>query len=43
VFNSDASVYGGQNMGNGGATIPSLHGRINTKIPANGFVVLARQ
>jgi 1,4-alpha-glucan branching enzyme len=43
VFNSDAAVYGGQNMGNGGATIPSLHGRINTKIPANGFVVLARQ
>ncbi|HLZ34188.1 MAG TPA: alpha-amylase family glycosyl hydrolase [Nitrospira sp.] len=43
VFNSDASVYGGQNMGNGGATIPSSHGCINTKIPANGFVVLARQ
>lgn len=43
VFNSDAAVYGGQNMGNGGAIIPSSHGCINAKIPANGFVVLARQ
>lgn len=43
VFNSDAAVYGGQNMGNGGATLSSSNGCINTKIPANGFVVLARQ
>ena len=43
VFNSDAAVYGGQNMGNGGTTISSSNGCINTKIPANGFVVLARQ
>ncbi len=43
VFNSDASVYGGWNMGNEGAVIHSSHGCINTKIPANGFVVLARQ
>ncbi|MBI5891027.1 MAG: alpha amylase C-terminal domain-containing protein [Nitrosomonadales bacterium] len=43
IFNSDASVYGGHNMGNGGTTILSSHGCINTKIPANGFVVLARQ
>ncbi len=43
IFNSDASVYGGHNTGNGGAVIPSSRGRLNTKIPANGFVVLARQ
>jgi 1,4-alpha-glucan branching enzyme len=43
VFNSDAAVYGGWNMGNGGAVIPSSGGRINMKVPANGLVVLARQ
>lgn len=43
VFNSDAAVYGGQNMGNGGATIPSSQGRLNVVIPANGFVVLVKQ
>ena len=43
IFNSDATVYGGKNMGNGGGTITSSHGGLNMKIPANGFVVLARQ
>jgi 1,4-alpha-glucan branching enzyme len=43
IFNSDASIYGGQNVGNDGATIGSAHGRFNLIIPANGFVVLVKQ
>jgi 1,4-alpha-glucan branching enzyme len=43
VFNSDAAIYGGQNVGNAGAAIPSFDGRLNVVIPANGFVVLVRQ
>jgi len=43
VFNSDAAIYGGQNMGNRGAVIPSNHGRIDVVIPASGFVVLVKQ
>jgi len=43
IFNSDAAVYGGQNVGNGGATIPSSQGRLNVVIPANGFVVFVKQ
>jgi len=43
IFNSDAAIYGGQNVGNGGATIPSAGGRIQTVIPANGFVILVKQ
>jgi 1,4-alpha-glucan branching enzyme len=43
IFNSDAAIYGGQNVGNGGATIPSNEGRLNVVIPANGFVVFVKQ
>jgi 1,4-alpha-glucan branching enzyme len=43
VFNSDAAIYGGQNMGNGGAIIPSNQGRLNVVIPASGFVVFVKQ
>jgi 1,4-alpha-glucan branching enzyme len=43
VFNSDAAPYGGQNTGNQGAIIPSVQGRINLTLPANGFVVLVKQ
>ena len=43
VFNSDAAIYGGQNIGNGGATISSNQGRLNVVIPANGFVVFVKQ
>ena len=43
IFNSDAAIYGGQNMGNGGATIPSNQGRLNVMIPASGFVVFVKQ
>src|SRR5699024_6703128 len=42
VFNSDASIYGGQNVGNFGATIPSSFNRLNAVIPANGFVVFLK-
>ena len=43
IFNSDAAIYGGQNVGNGGAIIPSNQGRLNVVIPANGFVVFVKQ
>jgi 1,4-alpha-glucan branching enzyme len=43
IFNSDAGVYGGQNIGNGGAIVPSTQGRLNVAIPANGFVVFVKQ
>ncbi len=43
IFNSDAALYGGQNVGNGGATLASSPGRLELVIPANGFVVFARQ
>jgi 1,4-alpha-glucan branching enzyme len=42
VFNSDASVYGGDNVGNGGATLQASAGQINAIIPAHGFLVLQR-
>jgi 1,4-alpha-glucan branching enzyme len=43
VFNSDAAIYGGQNVGNFGATIPSGGGRFAVNIPASGFVVFVKQ
>ncbi|CAH1209304.1 1,4-alpha-glucan branching enzyme [Candidatus Nitrotoga sp. BS] len=43
IFNSDAAIYGGQNRGNGGASIPSNQGRLNVIVPANSFVVLVKQ
>ena len=43
VFNSDASIYGGDNVGNYGAAIPSAGGVINAVIPAHGFVVLLKE
>jgi 1,4-alpha-glucan branching enzyme len=43
VFNSDAAVYGGQNVGNFGATISSAGGRFAVNIPASGFVVFVKQ
>jgi 1,4-alpha-glucan branching enzyme len=42
VFNSDSSVYGGDNVGNSGATVPAANGQIDVVIPANGFVVLQK-
>lgn len=42
IFNSDAQIYGGDNVGNFGAIILSLNGHIHVVIPANGFVVLQK-
>jgi 1,4-alpha-glucan branching enzyme len=38
IFNSDAEIYGGANVGNGGATLEGL----TMVLPANGFVVFRR-
>ena len=43
VFNSDSSFYGGRNVGNSGAAIPSSQGALSAVIPANGLVVLVKQ
>jgi 1,4-alpha-glucan branching enzyme len=43
IFNSDAAIYGGQNVGNSGAIIASSQSRLDVVIPANGFVVLVKQ
>jgi 1,4-alpha-glucan branching enzyme len=42
TFNSDAAIYGGQNIGNYGAAIPCTDGRIQLRLPANGVLVLQR-
>ena len=42
VFNSDAAPYGGDNVGNGGATLQVDGGQLNAKIPAHGFVVFEK-
>lgn len=42
VFNSNGQIYGGNNIGNSGATISASNGNIRVVIPANGFIVLQR-
>jgi len=42
IFNSDADIYGGQNIGNGGAVVSSSEGRLNVVVPAAGFVVFVK-
>ena len=42
VFNSDAALYGGQNIGNFGTDIPVTNGRLQIRIPANGLLVLQK-
>jgi 1,4-alpha-glucan branching enzyme len=42
VFNSDAAVYNGDNIGNDGVHLQSANGQINVVLPANGFVVLQK-
>jgi 1,4-alpha-glucan branching enzyme len=42
IFNSDAAIYGGDNVGNGGATLQVSNGVINAAIPAHGFVVFEK-
>ena len=42
IFNSDAAIYGGDNVGNSGATLQVNSGQINAVIPAHGFVILEK-
>lgn len=42
IFNSDAAVYGGDDVGNGGLVRLATGGFINAVIPAHGFVVLRK-
>jgi 1,4-alpha-glucan branching enzyme len=42
TFNSDAAIYGGENVGNSSATLPVNGGQINAVIPAHGFVVFEK-
>ena len=42
AFNSDATIYGGANVGNGGAVLPVNNGQMNAIIPAHGFVVFEK-
>jgi 1,4-alpha-glucan branching enzyme len=42
VFNSDAAIYGGDNVGNGGSTLALSGGEINAVIPAHGFVIFEK-
>jgi 1,4-alpha-glucan branching enzyme len=42
VFNSDAARYGGDNVGNLGATLRAAGGTLEAVVPANGFVILER-
>ena len=42
IFNSDAALYGGANVGNSSATLPASNGQMNAVIPARGFVVFEK-
>ena len=42
LFNSDAALYGGANVGNGGADLPSQGGALTLCLPACGFLVFAQ-
>jgi 1,4-alpha-glucan branching enzyme len=42
IFNSEAGVYGGDDVGNGSAIIASSAGRLEAVLPMNGFIVLLR-
>jgi 1,4-alpha-glucan branching enzyme len=43
IFNSDAAIYGGRDVGNFGASIASSGGRLDVRIPANGLLVFVRR
>jgi 1,4-alpha-glucan branching enzyme len=42
IFNSDAAVFGGNNIGNFGASMRISRGVVKCVIPYNGFVVFQR-
>ncbi|MDX2084745.1 MAG: alpha-amylase family glycosyl hydrolase [Candidatus Melainabacteria bacterium] len=43
IFNSDSSLYGGNNVGNASASLLAENNRIGPVVPANGFVVLQQE
>jgi 1,4-alpha-glucan branching enzyme len=42
IFNSDAQVYGGWNIGNAGATLTATGNALDVVIPAVGLIVLSK-
>lgn len=42
TFNSDARLYGGSDLGNGGSAVSVQDGHIELRLPSNGFIVLQR-
>jgi 1,4-alpha-glucan branching enzyme len=42
LFNSDAAIYGGNNVGNFGEDLPAGNGRIQLRIPANAFLIFEK-
>ena len=42
IFNSDAAIYGGDNIGNGGQPVIYGNGEITCVIPANALLVFKR-
>lgn len=43
AFNSDAAIYGGNNVGNFGSVVPSRQNSLYVVVPANGFLVFVKQ
>ncbi|WP_225309326.1 alpha amylase C-terminal domain-containing protein [Larkinella humicola] len=43
IFNSDSELYGGANVGNGGAIHQASNGSITIALPANGLVLFVLQ
>jgi 1,4-alpha-glucan branching enzyme len=43
VFNSDAAIYGGSNVGNFGMAVSVDRGHIRVRLPANGFLIFQKQ
>jgi 1,4-alpha-glucan branching enzyme len=42
VFNSDAAIYGGNDIGNFGTDVPASGGRLQIRVPANGLLVFQK-
>ncbi len=42
LFNSNSSLYGGDNNGNGGESLPVSNGLIQMTIPANSVLVFVK-
>ena len=42
IFNSDAAIYGGTNVGNFGADVLAAGGRVQLRVPATGLVVFEK-